>query len=283
METHTEDQLIRQALREDSARRDLTTHSLVPKNNTCEAVIVVRENAVICGLGIVKKVFKQLDPAVKFRTSYSDGDKVKKGDNILFIKGKTRVLLSGERVALNFLSLLSGIATLTNAFVKKVSPYKANIMDTRKTIPGLRALSKKAVRCGGGVNHRFDLSAMVLIKDNHRIVHKTSLSIKESIQSLRKKTSKPIEVEVDNITQFKQALDARPDMILLDNMPVGQMKKAVLLNKKYKTSCILEASGGIHLKNVRSIAATGVNRISVGALTHSPKAVDFSMEMTAAS
>lgn len=281
MKKFPEDQLIGQALGEDRVHRDITTKYLIPEDALSEAFIIVREEGVVCGLNIVKKIFKKLDPKVKFRVNRSDGDKVKKNDKILFIKGKARALLSGERVSLNFLSLLSGIATLTHAFVKKVSPHKVKIMDTRKTPPGLRALAREAVRCGGGVNHRFDLSAMVFIKDNHRVTPHNGLSLKEAVVHVRRKTSKPIEVEVDNMAQLKQAFGAHPDIILLDNMTVKQIKKAVVLNRKNKHRSLLEASGGVNLKNVRSIARTGVDRISIGALTHSPKAIDFSMEMAA--
>ena len=187
-------------------------------------------------------------------------------------------MLSGERTALNFLSYLSGISTLTHHYVDKVKPHPVMIMDTRKTTPGLRALEKMAVRFGGGVNHRFNLNEMVMIKDNHRIAHEREAPISEAILKVRRRTNKQICVEVDNIVELKHALEVPPDIILLDNMSCARMRKAVQIKKESGKNCLLEASGGVTLKNVAEIAATGVDRISVGELTHSPGTIDFTME-----
>lgn len=269
---------IARALAEDCNKQDITTGILVPRNQISEACIIAQEEAVICGLEIIKYIFKKLDPKMHFRFYRKDGGKIRKNGRAVFLKGKTHAILSGERVALNFISYLSGISTQTNRFVEEVKTYKVQVMDTRKTIPGIRALAKMAVRVGGGVNHRFNLKEMVMIKDNHLVAYKKNGCIKEAISKIREKTSKIIIMEVDNLTQFRQTLKACPDIILLDNMSLNQIKKAVALNKKDKNSILLEASGGITLKNIRSIAKTGVDRISVGALTHSPKSIDFSME-----
>jgi nicotinate-nucleotide pyrophosphorylase (carboxylating) len=273
------EQVIKQAMKEDVSWKDITTNYLVPPNDISEAYIVVKEDAVVCGSEFARKVLKKMDPKILVHFIANDGDAVKKGQKIAHIVGKTRAILSGERVALNFLGYLSGIATLTNQFVKKVYPYKAKIMDTRKTTPSLRPLEKMAVRCGGGENHRFNLIEMVLIKDNHRIAHQKELSIDEAIHKIRRRTKKAITVEVDTIPQFKQAIHAHPDIILLDNMTVAQMKKIVKINKAQKKKALLEASGGITLRNIREIAKTGVDRISIGALTHSRKGIDYSMEL----
>ncbi len=273
------DLIISQALEEDATDQDITTNGLVPKNHTSEAYILVQQAAMICGTDIVRKIFQKLDKNIQFQALAKDGDYVQKNTQIASIKGNTRALLTTERTALNFLSYLSGVATQTHTFVKKIHPLKTKIMDTRKTTPGLRELEKYAVRCGGGKSHRTNLSEMVLIKDNHLQVCYPQLSIQEAIDTLRQKTKKYIEIEVDDLIQFKDALNANPDIILLDNMSSHQMKQAVVLTKKLPKGQrpLLEASGGITLKNVRAAAKTGVDRISIGALTHSHQAVDVSM------
>ena len=275
------DAIIERALREDHSDRDITTNILVKPQQRSQAYIVAREDTVVCGLEIAQRIFRKLDPHVHLIYNCHDGDKIKHNRKILSLKGKTRALLTGERVALNFLSYLSGIATITNRFVEKVRPYKAAIMDTRKTLPGLRGLVKMAVRAGGGVNHRFNLKEMVIIKDNHQIAYQKDKTIQDAIRHVRGRTKKMLMVEVDTIPQFRQALKAQPDVILLDNMTPQQMRKIVAINKKNPHPCLLEASGGINLHNIRSIAKTGVDRISIGALTHSPRAIDFSMEFIA--
>ncbi len=193
------------------------------------------------------------------------------------ISGSARALLSGERVAINLLSFLSGIATQTRRYVDQVKPYKVDIMDTRKTTPLLRQMERYAVRCGGGVNHRFNLNYMVMIKDNHLIFCRGRSTI-EMINAFKKKFNIQLEVEVDNLSQLKEMLTSKADIILLDNMTPQQIRQAVRLRNKAKSRILLEASGGITLKNIRKYAATGVERISVGALTHTRQVLDISME-----
>ncbi len=270
--------IVTRALKEDQSHKDITTNILVPAHQFSEAYIVAKEKGVVCGLEVTRAVFRRLDPKIEIHFLAKDGDRVRKNQRVVEIKGKTRAILSGERVALNFLSYLSGVATVTHRFVKRIHPYRVQVLDTRKTIPGLRVLVKMAVRVGGGVNHRLDLKEMVLIKDNHLIAYKTERTIPQAIRLMRKRTKKMIVVEVDTLAQLKDALEAQPDIILLDNMTPAQIRKAVAMNRKSVKPCLLEASGGITLGTIRSVARTGVDRISIGALTHSPKAIDFSME-----
>lgn len=274
-------QLIRRALREDAANNDVTTNSLIPKHHVSRAIIIVKEDAVICGLTVVERVFKIMDPRIHFQAVHKDGKKIKRNTIIAKIEGKTRAILTGERVALNFLGYLSGIGTDTSRFVAKTRHTKAKILDTRKTTPGLRLLEKRAVKCGGGHNHRPDLGELVLIKDNHRDACHPHLSIPEAIKRARKKTKKIIEIEVDTLKQFKEALTAAPDMILLDNMNCAQMKKAVAIVRKLprRRRPILEASGGITLRSVAQVARTGVDCISIGSLTHTHNGIDVSLEL----
>jgi len=273
-------EIITRALREDHSHKDITTNILTRPDQKSEAYILTREDTIVSGLEIVRKIFRKLDSRMQFKFFHKDGDRARRNRKIIGLYGKTRALLTGERVALNFLSYLSGIATITHQFVQRVNPYPVKIMDTRKTLPGLRGLVKMAVRAGGGVNHRFNLKEMVMIKDNHQVAYKKDKTIQEAIRHVRRNTSRMIMVEVDTIPQFRQALEANPDVILLDNMTPRQMRKIVAINKKSSNPCLLEASGGINLRNIRSIAKTGVDRISIGALTHSPRAIDFSMEFT---
>jgi len=272
--------IITQALKEDAAKEDITTNALVPASSTTEAVILFKEDAVLCGLSIARQVFQNLDKNILFRTDLKDGDAVKKNSKVAFIKGKTRAILTGERTALNFLGYLSGIATNTRQFVDRIKPFKTKILDTRKTTPGLRELEKYAVRCGGGYNHRTSLKDMVLIKDNHRVISKRHLSLVEMIEQCRTKTKKPLEIEVDNLTQLQDALRGNPDYILLDNMSIPQLKQAVKITRSSShKKPLLEASGGIRPNNVKAIAQTGVDRISIGALTHHRQAIDVSLEI----
>jgi len=278
---------IRQALKEDIGRRDITTELTISKDERSRAVLLAKEDLVVCGIDLAGEVFRQQDIGIRFKIAVKDGLSVRKGSVLARIEGKTSSIFAAERVALNFLGLLCGIATLTREYVLAVKPYKAKIMDTRKTIPGLRELEKYAVRTGGGVNHRMRLDEMVLLKDNHIRVTKSSgrkvTKLNDVIGHIRRKISKSvkIEVEAENLLQFRQALKAKPDIIMLDNMSIGNIKKAVSLmraahDRRHTTK--LEASGGVTLKNVRKIAATGVDMISVGALTHSPKTADVSLE-----
>lgn len=271
--------IIEQALKEDAVTQDVTTKILIPKDKVSNACIVIKENAVICGLEIVKALFKKLDPNIHFHNLYKDGDYVSKKSKIAILKGKTRALLAGERAALNFLSYLSGIATKTNRFVQEIKPYSIQVVDTRKTTPGLRLLGKKAVLCGKGINHRSNLSEMVLIKDNHIVA--SEMPLNKIVSHVKKSTHKAIGIEVDTLKQFKQVMETDPDFIILDNMNPREIKKAVELNKrkKCKKKPKLEASGGINIKNIQSFAKTGVDRISLGELTHTIKAVDITMEI----
>lgn len=269
-------QIIQNALAEDRAYNDITTKTLVDKKKISQAYIISREDAVICGNAVIKEIFKKFDAKATVVSYHKDGDRIKKNEPVIFIKGPTATILSCERIALNFLARLSGIATLTAEFVKQAG--KAQILDTRKTTPGLRDLEKYAVVCGGGFNHRRDLSDMVLIKDNHLAAQAKDMTISDIIRKVRQEAKKKIELEVDTLKQFTEALQARPDIILLDNMTTAQLKTAVRLKKHAKSKVLLEASGGIDLRNIAKVARTGVDRISIGQLTHSVKAVDFSLE-----
>jgi len=274
--------IIAKALSEDIGARDITTASLIPENQTSQAKILLKEHAVICGLDLAKKTFRKLDKSVKFYTRFKDGKHVQQGTVIATITGKTRALLTGERVALNFLSYLSGIATTTQKYVQKTRSTKTKILDTRKTTPGQRFLERYAVRCGGGINHRFNLNSMVMIKDNHRSACHPGLSIPGAIKKIRKQTKKLIEVEIDTLGQLKLALKEKPDIILLDNMNIARIKQAIkIVNQVKGRKPLLEASGEITLNNISPIAKTGVDRISIGALTHSRQSIDVSMEIIA--
>ncbi len=223
------------------------------------------------------RVFRSLDPKVQIKVLVKDGQAVKRGQKVLSVKGPTRSLLSGERVALNFISYLSAISTKTARFVGKVRPFKTQILDTRKTTPMLRFLERYAVRCGGGHNHRDHLEQMMMIKDNHLAV--SSGSILQAVQRARKAVDVAIIVEVDTLAQLRDALNTEADIILLDNMTPAMISQAVALRKKQGSRILLEASGGIHLTNVGAYARAGVDRISIGELTHSREAIDFSMEI----
>ena len=271
--------LIRQALKEDIGCGDITTNALIAPKQQAKAVIVAKQGGIIAGLDIAKAIFVELDKSIKFKPLVKDGDKVKAGKKIAEITGSARAILTAERTALNFLAHLSGIATLTRQFVNRVKPYKVKIMDTRKTVPGLCILEKYAVKCSGGINHRMGLWDGVLVKENHIHIFSRGRSkkIKEAIGKIRKKIprNKKIEVEVETLKELKQALDAKVDIILLDNMNIGRIKKAVAIRGKNRA--LLEVSGRVNLANIRQIAKTGVDRISIGALTHSAKALDLSL------
>ncbi|MEW6102159.1 MAG: carboxylating nicotinate-nucleotide diphosphorylase [Candidatus Omnitrophota bacterium] len=265
--------VIKEALKEDIGKRDITTIALVPKNISVRAVLLAKEDFVVCGLHIAKKVFMLIDKNIRFNSLVKEGEYVKKGEILAKISGKARGILTAERVALNFLSMLSGVSTLTRRYVQKVRPYKARILDTRKTIPGLRLFLKYAVRIGGGFNHRFCLDEMVLLKDNHL------KAIGDSFWEIGFKKNKKYrrEIEVNTLKEFRNALELNPDIIMLDNMSLKQMNKAVKLRNNPRPK--LEASGGITLKNVKKVASTGVDFISVGELTHSVDSVDISLEI----
>lgn len=277
------DDLILQALQEDLPFGDITTEAIVSENQKGSAVIVLKQDGVICGLPIIARVFTLLDEQSVTTTFVKDGDWLDAGKTIAKVEGKLKALLTGERTALNFLQRLSGIATLTRNFVERVMPYGVRILDTRKTTPLLRALEKYAVRCGGGFNHRFSLSDGVLVKDNHIRV---AGSITEAIKRVKAKAHHllRIEVEVQNFEQILEALECDADAILLDNFTLDELQRAVKFieewcESKGKKRPLLEVSGRVNLQNIEAIAQIGVDFISVGALTHSAPALDISMEI----
>ncbi|MFQ5735500.1 MAG: carboxylating nicotinate-nucleotide diphosphorylase [Thermodesulfobacteriota bacterium] len=269
------DRLVDAALSEDAGTGDITTGSIVGPADRGRAEMVARESFVLAGLFVAEKVFKHIDRKVVFKSDFSDGDLIRKGSVIATVSGRLSTLLTGERVALNFLQRLSGIATLTAEFVKKTGKTGARILDTRKTTPCLRPLERYAVRVGGGENHRFGLFDRLLIKDNHI---KVAGGVTEAVRRAKDNTSgsTPIEVEVTNQRELKEALAAGADIIMLDNMSLDRIKKAVRL---IGGAAFTEVSGGVSLQSVGAIARTGVDFISVGALTHSARAVDISMKV----
>ncbi|MBE6835707.1 MAG: carboxylating nicotinate-nucleotide diphosphorylase [Ruminococcaceae bacterium] len=269
------DDIIKRSLAEDINYVDVATDYLIPENQRDKAYLLAKQDGVICGLEIAMRVFTLLDDTFSFVLHFKDGDSVKKGDVIAEYEGKTVFLLKGERTALNLLQQLSGVATATAKAVEGVKGTKAQITDTRKTVPTLRALQKYAVTCGGGKNHRFNLSDAAMLKDNHI---DAGGGIKNAVASLKKKIGHTVKIEVEtrNIDEVKEALDAGADIIMLDNMSLEEMKTAVeVINGR----ALAEASGGITPENVREVAETGVDIISLGAITHSVKAMDISMKM----
>lgn len=272
--------IIREALKEDFAKKDITTDILIPDAKIVQAYIIAKQKAVVCGIPLVKDVFKAIDKNIRLKAYIKDGSSVSNNTKIISLRGKAKSILKAERIALNFLGHLSGVATQTRKFVDLVKPYKAKIYDTRKTLPGLRILEKYAVICGGGNNHRKGLKDMILVKDNHLSVLKDSSLINVVKLAQRKRPKKArIEIEVENLREYQDAALARPDIIMLDNMTPSEVKTIAKIRKDYNLHHQLEVSGNIDLKNVRSYAATGVERISVGALTHSAGSVDFSLKI----
>ena len=262
--------ICKEALKEDLYPSGDITSELLNNTNKIKAKIVSNSSGIIGGLDLAKQTFKIVDKKILFKIKKKEGSKIKNKQVIAEITGNVKNILTGERVALNFLSHISGIATQTNKFVNKVRK-NTKICCTRKTIPGLRAIQKYAVNLGGGYNHRFNLSDEFLIKDNHI----ANTNIRELITKA-KKNRKKITVEIDNLNQLKKILDLKFDTILFDNMNVKNLKKGVqLVQKKYET----EASGNVNLKNIRKIASTGINRISIGRLTHSVSAIDLKLEI----
>ncbi|HXT18991.1 MAG TPA: carboxylating nicotinate-nucleotide diphosphorylase [Gemmatimonadaceae bacterium] len=266
---------VRWALEEDAAFDDITTIATVVSDRRMRATLVARENGVICGIPLALEAFRLLDAKVSIRVDHEDGARVKAGEPVLFVTGHARALLSAERVALNYMQRLAGIATLTCKYVDLVKGTKAKILDTRKTTPGWRALEKYAVRAGGGTNHRMNLESAVLIKDNHlAALDGDVVKAVTRARDLAPKGTK-VEVECDRMEQVERALEAGADIILLDNMPLATLVEAVTL---VNGRAILEASGGVSLSTVRSIAETGVDWISVGALTHSAPSMDIGLD-----
>ena len=250
------------------------TSNLIKKNKKIKAKIISNQNCIVGGLAFAKEAFKYSNKKIDFKAKTKDGKNIKKGKVIVVIYGKPNEILQSERVALNFLSLVSGVATTTKKFVDKIKGKPCNICCTRKTLPNLRSLQKYGVKLGGGLNHRFNLSDEILIKDNHIAVDG---NIRELVKkAIKNKKGKKITVEIDNLNQLNKIIGLKFNRILFDNMKIKTLRRGVkLTNKIYET----EASGGITLKNVRKVAATGVKRISVGLLTHSAPAIDFKLEI----
>jgi nicotinate-nucleotide pyrophosphorylase (carboxylating) len=274
--------LVARALEEDLGRGDVTSDLLVPPDVRAEAVLRSRKEGVIAGRDLVGMVFTAVDPRVEVVTLVGDGDAVGSGRELAEISGEARSILSGERVALNFLQRLSGIATLTSRYVEAARGTRARIVDTRKTTPGLRALEKYAVRAGGGFNHRRDLSDAMMIKDNHlAVLGARGLSLIDAVKQAR--DSMPhtlkIEIEVDRLDQIPEAIAAGADIVLLDNMSPADLRTAV---EMIDGRALIEASGGVSLSTISEIAATGVDIISVGALTHSAPALDIGLDFEVA-
>jgi len=267
------------ALKEDIGDGDVTTDFFVPETLHATGRIIVREKAIVAGIGSAAEAFRQVDPLTDIQTNCRDGDDVAAGDVIIEVRGLARSILKAERVALNFLQRLSGIATLTREFVNAIGDHPAKILDTRKTTPGLRALEKAAVVAGGGSNHRFGLYDMVLVKDNHLATIRGLSSFADQIRQLRQERPNiRIEVEADGLEQARAFVETPGiDVILLDNMTPAQIREAVALRRN---NIQFEASGGITLKNVKRVAATGVDYISIGALTNAARAIDIALEMT---
>ena len=272
-------EVIKQALKEDIGGGDITTNSIIPKSAIVRAEIVAKQEGIIAGLDIAEQVFRELDRNIVFVRKAKDGEKVKEFQVIAELKGNARAILAGERVALNFLQRMSGIATLTARFVKLAGAGKAKgvkILDTRKTTPLMRELEKYAVKAGGGENHRFGLYDAVLIKDNHI---EAAGSITEAVKKA-KHSGKSIEVEVKNLRGVREALNSGVDILLLDNMDIKSIKKAVkIVKEEGRKKAKLEVSGGVNLNSIKSIAKTSVDFVSIGALTHSAKALDISLEV----
>jgi len=271
--------LIQGALEEDIGRGDITSEALFPSSLKGRAQIVAKEEGLLAGVEVAKEVFRlSSSGSMKFIHSLKDGDLVGRNKAVLIMEGGASSILRGERVALNFLSRLSGIATLTRKYVDLVKDLEMRILDTRKTSPNLRVLEKYAVKTGGGVNHRFGLDDGILIKDNHI---KICGGVGEAVKRARKNLSPllKIEVEVENLAQLEEAIAAGADIIMLDNMEKGRMREAVSRIRGQKRHILIEASGGINLENVRDVAETGVDFISVGGLTHSAASLNFALEM----
>jgi nicotinate-nucleotide pyrophosphorylase (carboxylating) len=271
--------IIERAIMEDLGHGDITTDSLIATEIQGMGTVLAKALGVIAGLDIALEVFRQVDPSVETRVFMVDGSEVRSGDVVAEVHGSIASILKGERVALNFLQRLSGIATATSIYVSAVQGTKALVIDTRKTVPGLRELEKYAVRVGGGRNHRYNLADGILIKDNHiAALRAQKFSMQDIIRRARENSPHTlrIEVEVETVEEAREAMEANADAILLDNMSPEQMSQAVAI---IQGRCLLEASGGVNLETVRAVAETGVDFISIGALTHSVSALDISLDI----
>ena len=271
--------MVERALVEDLGHGDVTTDSLIPPDARGRASVVVKADGVVAGLEVALEVFRQVDPSTRSHILVEDGAEVSPGDVVADLEGSVAGILKAERVALNFLQRLSGIATATNAYVKAVNGTKARIIDTRKTVPGLRQLEKYAVRVGGGHNHRYNLADGILIKDNHiAALRARELGLAEIVDLARERSPHTlrVEIEVETVDEAIEAVEGGADVVLLDNMSPDEMRRVVELSGG---RALLEASGGVTLDTVRAVAETGVDLISVGALTHSVRALDISLDM----
>jgi nicotinate-nucleotide pyrophosphorylase (carboxylating) len=283
IETATEE-VVGRALSEDMVEDDLTTRWSVPADASVQAAVIARQHGVVAGLAVTTEVYRQVDPSVQVVTLIDDGDGVSSGTQLARLRGPARSIVTGERVALNVLQRLSGIATLTSKYVRALAGTDVVLLDTRKTAPGLRALDKYAVVCGGGRNHRMDLAARVLLKENHIAAAGGVRAAIDAVRGgmLREGRDVVIETEVKSLGEAREALDARVDWVMLDNMSLQDMRVVVRERDRRArdTHTKLEASGNIDLRIVRRVAATGVDAISVGALTHSAPALDVTMLVT---
>lgn len=280
-ERRAAERLIEWALEEDLDQAgDLTCQALIRPEEQATVLVVARRPGVLAGVPVARMVFERIDPAVRWETRVEDGTRLAPGTVVASVSGPLRSLLMGERTALNFLTALSGVATLTRRFVDAVQGTRAKILDTRKTWPGWRALQKYAVRAGGGTNQRLGLYDGILIKDNHLAAWTESASIADAIRAARKSAPPgvTVEVEVDTLDQLRDALAGRPDIVLLDNMDPPTLRQAVQLRDQLAPDVLLEASGGVTLDTIAAIAQTGVERISIGALTHSAPALDLAFD-----
>ncbi len=274
MKGQTIDSIIDVALREDMPQGDITSENIIAVDSRSRAIILAKENGILAGLDVARRVFEKIDPGVEFKKEKNDRQKFCDGETLAVIQGSSISLLKGERTALNFLQRMSGIATTTGMFVQALEGTETRILDTRKTTPGLRALEKYAVKMGGGQNHRQNLSEMVLIKDNHL---KLVGSISEAVKRAKERIAPGIKVEVEAtcLAEVQEAVRGGADMVMLDNMRIDRMKEVI---KWVGGKVPLEASGSVTLEKIKEIAAIGIDFISVGSLTHSYKSVDISME-----
>ncbi len=280
--------LIMSALNEDiGPGSDVTTGTVFENNRMISGEIIAKQDCVLAGIDVAKWIFEFVDEEINFKALAEDGAKIKKGRRVVYVRGPAINILTAERTALNFISRLSGVATITSKYVEKVKKYKSRIFDTRKTLPGFRILDKYAVRIGGGSNHRMGLWDQILIKDNHLSATGDMKqgarvrNIKAFIAKARSKGYKKIEVEVTNLKEFQAALEAGADIIMLDNMKIEDIRKAVKIRSRLKAQgsrSKIEVSGGVNLDSVKRMAATGVERISIGEITHSAPSIDFSLE-----
>jgi nicotinate-nucleotide pyrophosphorylase (carboxylating) len=273
------EEIIDRALAEDLGKGDVTTEALISSDQQGAGFIVAKKEGIMAGVGVAKQVFHRVDPDLKVEILIENGARVRPGDKVAKVSGSIASILKAERVALNFLQRLSGIASETNRYVARVEGLPVRIMDTRKTTPGLRSLEKYAVRAGGGENHRMNLGDGILIKDNHLAgLRSRGLDIKEIVARARQNAPQrlPVEVEARTVSEALEVVEAGADIVMLDNMNLEDMRKAV---KSIHGRALIEASGGITLDNVRAVAETGVDFISIGALTHSARALDISLEL----